>query len=75
MFFGSALRNFGVRDLLDALIRHAPPPASQKATTRTVAATEPAMTGVVFKIQANMDPNHRDRIAFMRVARGGSRAA
>jgi peptide chain release factor 3 len=70
VFFGSALRNFGVRDLLDALIRHAPPPASQKATTRTVEATEPAMTGVVFKIQANMDPNHRDRIAFMRVCSG-----
>jgi peptide chain release factor 3 len=70
VFFGSALRNFGVRDLLDALIRHAPPPASQKATTRTVEASEPAMTGVVFKIQANMDPNHRDRIAFMRVCSG-----
>jgi peptide chain release factor 3 len=70
VFFGSALRNFGVRDLLDALIRHAPPPASQRATTRTVEATESAMTGVVFKIQANMDPNHRDRIAFMRVCSG-----
>ena len=70
VFFGSALRNFGVRDLLDTLIRHAPPPASQKATTRTVEATEPAMTGVVFKIQANMDPYHRDRIAFMRVCSG-----
>ena len=70
VFFGSALKNFGVRDLLDALIAYAPPPRSQKAATRTVEATEPAMTGIVFKIQANMDPNHRDRIAFMRVCSG-----
>ena len=70
VFFGSALRNFGVRDLLDALVAYAPPPASQKADKRTVEATEPHMTGVVFKIQANMDKNHRDRIAFMRVCSG-----
>jgi peptide chain release factor 3 len=70
VFFGSALKNFGVRDILEALIAHAPPPRSQKAATRTVEATERAMTGVVFKIQANMDPNHRDRIAFMRVCSG-----
>ena len=70
VFFGSALRNFGVRDLLDALVAHAPPPASHNADKRIVAATEPSMTGVVFKIQANMDPNHRDRIAFMRVCSG-----
>jgi peptide chain release factor 3 len=70
VFFGSALKNFGVRDLLEALIAHAPPPRSQKAATRTVEAAEKAMTGVVFKIQANMDPNHRDRIAFMRVCSG-----
>jgi peptide chain release factor 3 len=70
VYFGSALRNFGVRDLLDAFIAYAPPPRSQKAATRTVEATEPAMTGLVFKIQANMDPNHRDRIAFMRVCSG-----
>jgi peptide chain release factor 3 len=70
VFFGSALKNFGVRDILEALIAHAPPPRSQKAATRTVEATEKAMTGVVFKIQANMDPNHRDRIAFMRVCSG-----
>jgi peptide chain release factor 3 len=70
VFFGSALRNFGVRDLLDALVAHAPPPLSQKAATRVVEATEPAMTGIVFKIQANMDPNHRDRMAFMRVCSG-----
>jgi peptide chain release factor 3 len=70
VFFGSALKNFGVRDILEALIAHAPPPRDQKAATRTVQATEKAMTGIVFKIQANMDPNHRDRIAFMRVCSG-----
>jgi peptide chain release factor 3 len=70
VFFGSALKNFGVRDILDALIAYAPPPRAQKAATRTVEAVEKAMTGVVFKIQANMDPNHRDRIAFMRVCSG-----
>jgi peptide chain release factor 3 len=70
VYFGSALRNFGVRDLLEALIRLAPPPRDQTARQRTVHATEPKMTGIVFKIQANMDPNHRDRIAFMRLASG-----
>ena len=70
VYFGSALRNFGVRDLLDALVAYAPPPASLKADKRVVHATEPRMTGVVFKIQANMDPNHRDRIAFMRICSG-----
>ena len=70
VFFGSALKNFGVRDILEALIANAPPPRNQKAATRMVKATEPAMTGVIFKIQANMDPNHRDRIAFMRVCSG-----
>lgn len=70
VFFGSALKNFGVRDLLEALVAYAPPPASLKADKRTVEPTEPQMTGVVFKIQANMDPNHRDRIAFMRVCSG-----
>ena len=70
VFFGSALKNVGVRDILEALIGYAPPPRSQKAATRTVEAAEKAMTGVVFKIQANMDPNHRDRIAFMRVCSG-----
>ena len=70
VYFGSALRNFGVRDLLDALIAHAPPPRSLKSANRMVEANEPAMTGIVFKIQANMDPNHRDRMAFMRVVSG-----
>ena len=70
VYFGSALKNFGVRDILDALVAHAPPPLDRKAATRIVAAAEPAMTGVIFKIQANMDANHRDRIAFMRVCSG-----
>jgi len=70
VYFGSALRNFGVRDLLDALVAYAPPPRNQKAATRTVEASEDRMTGIIFKIQANMDPNHRDRIAFMRVCSG-----
>ncbi len=70
VFFGSALRNFGVKSLLEALIAYAPPPRSQKAAHRTIQSTEAAMTGVVFKIQANMDKNHRDRIAFMRVCSG-----
>jgi peptide chain release factor 3 len=70
VLFGSALRNFGVRDLLDTLIAHAPSPRDQKAAQRVVHATEAKMTGIVFKIQANMDPNHRDRIAFMRLASG-----
>ncbi len=70
VIFGSALRNFGVRDLLEVLITYAPPPRDQAASSRIVHATEAKMTGIVFKIQANMDPNHRDRIAFMRLASG-----
>jgi peptide chain release factor 3 len=70
VFFGSALRNFGVRDLIDALAAFAPPPRGQGADIRQVEANENQMTGFVFKIQANMDPNHRDRIAFMRVCSG-----
>jgi peptide chain release factor 3 len=70
VFFGSALRNFGVRDLIDALAKFAPPPHGLEAASRHVDAHEDKMTGFVFKIQANMDPNHRDRIAFMRVCSG-----
>ncbi len=70
VFFGSALRNFGVRDLLDALIAHAPPPAGHATGSRQVQATDSGLTGLIFKIQANMDPNHRDRIAFMRICSG-----
>ena len=70
VFFGSALKNFGVGDLLDALGRIAPPPRDQKADKRVVEAYEPRMSAFVFKIQANMDPNHRDRIAFARLCSG-----
>ena len=70
VFFGSALRNFGVRDLINALGEIAPPPRNQVADTRTVHADENKMTAFVFKIQANMDPNHRDRIAFARICSG-----
>ena len=70
MFFGSAVNNFGVQEVLDALVELAPPPAERVAMQRTVYPAEPKFTGVVFKIQANMDPAHRDRIAFLRVASG-----
>ncbi|MGE5600551.1 MAG: peptide chain release factor 3, partial [Pseudomonadota bacterium] len=70
VFFGSALKNFGVKDLLDALGKVAPPPRNQVANTRTIDAHENSMTAFVFKIQANMDPNHRDRIAFARLCSG-----
>ncbi|MBK8527955.1 MAG: peptide chain release factor 3 [Rubrivivax sp.] len=70
MFFGSAINNFGVREVLDALVDLAPPPGERPAIQRVVQPTEPKFTGVVFKIQANMDPAHRDRIAFVRVASG-----
>jgi peptide chain release factor 3 len=70
VYFGSALRNFGVRDLIEGLGAFAPPPRDQEADIRTVHATEPGMSAFVFKIQANMDPNHRDRIAFVRVCSG-----
>ncbi len=70
VFFGSALKNFGVGDLLDGFAAYAPPPRDQAADTRRVAAQEPRMTAFVFKIQANMDPNHRDRIAFARLCSG-----
>jgi len=70
MFFGSAINNFGVREVLDALVDLAPPPGSRRTLQREVQPDEPKFTGVVFKIQANMDPAHRDRIAFVRVASG-----
>jgi peptide chain release factor 3 len=70
VFFGSALRNLGVRDLINALADIAPPPRDQVADVRTVHATDDKMTAFVFKIQANMDPNHRDRIAFARICSG-----
>ncbi len=70
VFFGSALRTFGVADLIGALAAFAPPPKGLQAESRYVDAHEAKMSGFVFKIQANMDPNHRDRIAFMRVSSG-----
>ena len=70
VFFGSAINNFGVREILNALIDWAPAPRSRDATVREVAPTETPFSGFVFKIQANMDANHRDRIAFLRVCSG-----
>jgi peptide chain release factor 3 len=70
VLFGSAINNFGVRETLDALVDLAPPPGSRATLTRTVAPDEAKFSGVVFKIQANMDPAHRDRIAFVRVCSG-----
>ncbi|MBX3603746.1 MAG: peptide chain release factor 3 [Piscinibacter sp.] len=70
MFFGSAINNFGVREVLDALVDLAPPPGARHAIQREVKPDEKKFSGVVFKIQANMDPAHRDRIAFVRVASG-----
>ena len=76
MFFGSAINNFGVREVLDALVDLAPPPGAEaRRCSARCEPDEPKFTGVVFKIQANMDPAHRDRIAFVRVARATSSAA
>ena len=70
VFFGSAINNFGVREILHALLDWAPAPRPRDATIRTVTSTEAPFSGFVFKIQANMDPAHRDRIAFLRVCSG-----
>ncbi|MBT8066667.1 MAG: peptide chain release factor 3 [Gammaproteobacteria bacterium] len=70
VFFGSAIANFGVKELLDEFVAHAPAPLMRESEQRDVAPTEEALTGFVFKIQANMDPGHRDRIAFMRICSG-----
>ena len=70
MFFGSAINNFGVQEVLDALVDLAPAPGDRTAMQRVVHPEEKKFSGVVFKIQANMDPAHRDRIAFLRVASG-----
>ncbi len=70
VFFGSAINNFGVEELLDTFLRIAPPPRPRETSTRTVDPAEPAFTGFVFKIHANLDPNHRNRIAFCRVCSG-----
>ncbi len=70
VFFGSALNDFGVSELLDDFVEYAPPPRPRPTQTRTVQPEEEKFTGFVFKIQANMDPQHRDRIAFVRVCSG-----
>jgi len=70
VFFGSAISNFGVTELLKSFVAYAPGPLPRATTGRTVESSEEKLTGFVFKIQANMDPGHRDRIAFMRICSG-----
>lgn len=70
VFFGSALNNFGIKELLDCFIELAPSPLPRETEERIVKADEDKFTGFVFKIHANMDPNHRDRIAFVKVCSG-----
>ena len=70
VYFGSALKNFGVAELLTALAEFAPPPREQAALGRSIKPADKEVTGFVFKVQANMDPNHRDRVAFLRLASG-----
>src|SRR5690606_15194961 len=70
VFFGSAINNFGVQEVLDALVELAPPPGPRNALERVVQPEEPKFTGVVFKVQANLYPAHRDRVAFVRVSSG-----
>jgi peptide chain release factor 3 len=75
VFFGSGINNFGVQEILEALIEWAPPPQPRDGGSRIVHPAEPVFSGFVFKIQANMDPKHRDRIAFFRVCSGRYRPA
>lgn len=70
VYFGSALKNFGVAELIDAIAKYAPPPRPQSSDIGTVDPERPDVTGFIFKVQANMDPQHRDRIAFMRMVSG-----
>ncbi|MEI6641127.1 MAG: peptide chain release factor 3 [Novosphingobium sp.] len=70
VYFGSALKNFGVAEMIDAIARHAPPPRPQPSENGTIETDHGEVTGFVFKVQANMDPMHRDRIAFMRMVSG-----
>ncbi len=70
VFFGSAVNNFGLQELLDGFARYAPAPVGREAKERFVSANEEKLSGFVFKIQANMDPKHRDRVAFMRIVSG-----
>ncbi|MBI2384339.1 MAG: peptide chain release factor 3 [Gammaproteobacteria bacterium] len=73
VFFGSAINNFGVRELLNGFVEWAPSPSARAADTREVRPEEAKFTGFCFKIQANMDPKHRDRVAFVRIASGAYR--
>jgi peptide chain release factor 3 len=70
VLFGSALKDYCVAELLNLLAKFAPPPRAQPAETRSVGPEEKAVTGFVFKVQANLDPNHRDRVAFLRLCSG-----
>jgi len=70
VFFGSAINNFGIKELLDTFTEHAPAPISRQSESREVKPNEEKFSGFVFKIQANMDPAHRDRIAFLRITSG-----
>ena len=70
IWFGSAINSFGVKELMEGIARHAPPPQPRRTATRQVSADEPKVTGFVFKVQANMDPKHRDRVAFVRLCSG-----
>ncbi len=70
VFFGSAINNFGIENLLDGFIKYAPIPQSRESDNRSVSPEENNLTGFVFKIQANMDPKHHDRLAFMRIVSG-----
>ena len=70
VYFGSALKNFGVTTLIDAIARYAPPPRPQPSNQGVIETDNPEVMGFIFKVQANMDPQHRDRIAFMRLVSG-----
>ncbi|APX93119.1 peptide chain release factor 3 [Halomonas sp. 1513] len=70
VYFGTAMGNFGVREMLDGFVEYAPAPQPRETDTRDVSADDERFTGFVFKIQANMDPKHRDRVAFLRVCSG-----
>lgn len=70
LFFGSAINNFGVKELLDCFVDIAPSPTTRETDTRQISAKEDKFSGVIFKIHANLDPKHRDRIAFLRVCSG-----
>ncbi len=74
VFFGSAVNNFGLQELLDGFSDYAPPPKGRATENRDVESLENKMTGFIFKIQANMDPKHRDRVAFMRIVSGQYKA-